>query len=331
MIHLLLVKRVNNFMHDRSILLSVIVPIYNEQDVIDAFLERALKVLTENYNWFELILVDDGSQDLTVEKCLPYISKYPQIRLLKFSRNYGHEIASTAGFDHAKGDYVVLMDADLQHPPELIPKMFEKAEEGFDVVCGQQNQRPIETKMRRFFSKMYYRISRKMTGLDIPQGQGNFRLLSRVVVESLKKMRENNRHLVMLFAYMGFNTASIGYDCPPRAGGASKYNFRKLMNLALDSIIGFSGRPLRTMALFSTGISFVMMMYAGFILIEKLLSPQHLLDGLASVIFLIAGLFSILFLFLAIISEYISRILIETKNRPLYYIQQEISRVEEKA
>jgi glycosyltransferase involved in cell wall biosynthesis len=312
-------------MHDQSILLSVIAPIYNEQDVIEHFLDRSLKVLKEHFEWFELILVDDGSSDHTVEKCLPYIQQYPQIRLLKFSRNYGHEIASTAGFDYAKGNYVVLMDADLQHPPELIPQMLAKAEEGFDVVCAKQNQRPFESKLRRWLSKMFYRVSRKMTGLDIPQGHGNFRLLSRVVVESLKKMRESNRHLVMLFAYMGFKSASIGYDCPPRAGGKSKYNLKKLINLALDSIIGFSGRPLRTMAKFSILISFIMMIYAGFILLQKLMSPQHLLDGLASVILLISGLFSVLFLFLAIISEYISRILIETKNRPLYYIQQEIS------
>lgn len=312
-------------MHDQSILLSVIAPIYNEQDVIEHFLDRSLKVLKEHFEWFELILVDDGSSDHTVEKCLPYIQQYPQIRLLKFSRNYGHEIASTAGFDHAKGNYVVLMDADLQHPPELILQMLAKAEEGFDVVCAKQNQRPVESKLRRWLSKMYYRVSRKMTGLDIPQGHGNFRLLSRVVVESLKKMRESNRHLVMLFAYMGFKSASIGFDCPPRAGGTSKYNKKKLINLAIDSIIGFSGRPLRTMAKFSILISFIMMIYAGFILLQKLMSPQHLLDGLASVIFLISGLFSVLFLFLAIISEYLSRILIETKNRPLYYIQQEIS------
>lgn len=312
-------------MYDQSIFISVIAPVYNEQDVIESFLNRSLKVLKDNFEQFELILVDDGSSDHTVDKCLSFIQQYPEIRLLKFSRNYGHEIASTAGFDHAKGNYVVLMDADLQHPPELIPQMLAKAEEGYDVVCAKQNQRPVESRLRRWFSKMYYRISRKMTGLDIPQGHGNFRLLSRVVVESLKKMRESNRHLVMLFAYMGFKSASIGYDCPPRAAGQSKYNFRKLINLALDSIIGFSGRPLRTMAKFSIFISFVMMVYAGFILLQKLMSPQHLLDGLASVIFLISGLFSVLFLFLAIISEYISRILIETKNRPLYYIQQEIS------
>lgn len=303
--------------------ISVIVPLYNEEDVIEQFLKRSLEVLEKHFEWFEIILVDDGSTDLSIKKCLPYIHRHSQIRLLKFSRNYGHEIASTAGFDHAQGNYVVLMDADLQHPPELIPEMMKKAQEGFDVVCAQQKERPAESKLRRLFSKLYYKVSKRMTGLEIPEGHGNFRLLSRTAVESLKQMRENNRHLVMLFAYMGFDTASVYYDCPPRAAGQSKYNFKKLINLALDSIIGFSGRPLRTMAKFSILISFIMMIYAGFILVEKLLSPEHLIDGLASVIFLIAGLFSILFLFLAFISEYISRILIETKNRPLYYIQQE--------
>ena len=314
-------KPLNDFSDSR---LSVVVPVYNEQEVIESFLTCCISVLRDHFQWFEIILVDDGSTDLTIEKCLPFIHQYPQIRLLKFSRNYGHEIASTAGFDHAEGDYVVLMDGDLQHPPELILEMMKKAREGYDVVCAQQKERPMESKFRRFFSKMYYKLSKRMTGLEIPEGHGNFRLLTRTAVESLKKMRENNRHLVMLFAYMGFDAASVYYDCPPRAAGQSKYNFKKLIHLALDSIIGFSGRPLRTMAKFSILISFVMMMYAGFILIQKLLSPEHLIDGLASVIFLIAGLFSILFLFLAVISEYISRILIETKNRPLYYIQQEI-------
>lgn len=310
---------------DPTIQLSVIVPIYNEQDVIAQFLKQALNVLTTHFSWFEIILVDDGSSDATIEKCLSFIHEYAQIRLLRLSRNYGHEIASTAGFDAAIGNYVLLMDADLQHPPELIPEMMAKAFEGFHNVCAQQNERPAESKIRRTFSKFFYYLSKKMTGLDIKSGQGNFRLLSRVAVESLKKMRENNRHLVMMFAYMGFNTGIVYYDCPPRAAGHSKYSYRKLFGLALDSIIGFSGRPLRTMAFFSTLVSFIMMIYAGFILIEKLLSPEHLIDGLASVIFLIACLFSILFLFLAVISEYISRILIETKNRPLYYIQQEIS------
>ena len=142
-------------MQDQNIQLSVIVPLYNEEAVIEQFLQRILKVLQENFSWFELILVDDGSVDGSIGKCLPYIQQNPQIRLLQFSRNYGHEIASTAGFDHARGNYVVLMDADCQHPPELIPVMLEKAYEGFDVVVAKQNQRPLESKTRRFFSKLF--------------------------------------------------------------------------------------------------------------------------------------------------------------------------------
>lgn len=305
--------------------ISVIAPMYNEEDIIESFLEQTLKVLQSHYTDYELIMVDDGSMDHTVSRCIGYVKKNPSLRILSFSRNYGHEIASTAGLEHAQGDYVILMDSDLQHPPSLIPDMVKKAQEGFDVVCAARTNRDNETWWKNLTARLFYRFSRKMTGFDIQGDTGNFRLLSRPVVDSLTQMKESNRHLVMMFAYVGFKTANIDYTCPPRAAGHSKYNFRKLVNLSLDSIIGFSARPLRTMSLFSVFISIVMMLYAGFILIQKLFTHQQLADGMASIIFLIAGLFSVLFLFLAIISEYISRILIETKNRPLYYIKQDIT------
>ncbi len=305
--------------------ISVIAPIYNEEPVIGAYLEQTLAVLDEHFSDYELILIDDGSTDHTIERCLPFIKSHSNLRLISFSRNYGHEIASTAGLDHAKGDFVVLMDADLQHPPELIPQMVDKALEGFDVVCASRINREQESWFKKTTAHLFYRFSRKMTGFDVESDTGNFRLLSRRVVDSLTQMKESNRHLLMMFAYVGFKKASIPYHCPPRIAGHSKYNLRKLINLALDSIIGFSSRPLRTMSLFSVMISIIMMMYAGFILIQKLFTHQQLADGMASIIFLIAGLFSVLFLFLAIISEYISRILIETKNRPLYYIKHDIT------
>ena len=182
-----------------------------------------------------------------------------------------------------------------------------------------------QKKQKKMTAKLFYRISHKMTGFDLASDTGNFRLLSRKVVESLKKMKESNRHLVMMFAYVGFKTTTITYHCPPRLAGQSKYTLRKLIHLSLDSIIGFSGKPLRTMSILSVLISIIMVFYAGFILVQKLFSHQHLADGVASIIFLISGLFSILFLFLAVISEYISRILIETKNRPLYNIKHEIT------
>ncbi len=304
--------------------LSVIAPMYNEEAAIGAFLDKTLQVLTQNFPDFELILIDDGSTDHTVARCLKYLKSYPTIRIISFSRNYGHEIASTAGFDHATGDYVILMDSDLQHPPELIPEMVKKANEGYDVVCALRANRNQESWFKRTTAKCFYRLSRRMTGFDLDGNTGNFRLLTRNVVDSLNRMKESNRHLIMMFAYVGYKTAHISFHCPPRVAGKTKYNLRKLISLSLDSIIGFSSKPLRLMSIFSVMISIVMMFYAGFILIQKFFTHQQLADGMASIIFLISGLFSVLFLFLAVISEYISRILIEAKNRPLYNIKQDI-------
>lgn len=298
---------------------------YNEEMVIETFLEKTIEVLNKHFTDYELILIDDGSTDHTVSRCTSWIMKNKSVQLISFSRNYGHEIASTAGFDHATGDYVVLMDTDLQHPPELIPLMVEKAKAGYDVVCGSRTNREHEPWLKRVTAKIFYGFARKMTGFDLSADHGNFRLLSQKVVESLRKMKESNRHLIMMFAYVGYKTATISYHCPPRAAGKTKYNLMKLVNLSLDSIIGFSARPLRAMSVLSVFISGIMMCYAGFILIQKLFTHQQLAEGIASVIFLTATLFSILFLFLAIISEYISRILVETKNRPLYNIKQEIT------
>lgn len=306
-------------------MLSVIAPMYNEESVIVDFIKQTTAVLDTHFERYELLLVDDGSDDNTIPVCIPFIQSNPAIRLISLSRNYGHEIASTAGLEHATGHYVVLMDSDLQHPPELIPDLVKKAEEGFDVVCGARQNRPNESWFKKIATKIFYKTAQKMTGLDLNSETGNFRLLKRQVVESLKQMKENNRHLLMMFAYLGFKTTVIPFYCPPRSAGVTKYNLSKLINLSLDSIIGFSSHPLRIMSLGSVCISVIMMLYAGFIVFEKLFTHQQLADGMASIIFLISGLFSLLFLFLAVISEYISRILIEVKNRPLYYVDQEIN------
>ena len=321
LIHFLLIKT----MRFENLKISVIAPMYNEEMIIHSFIEKIIPVLDENFSDYELILVDDGSSDLTVERALPYVSSNPHIRLITFSRNYGHEIASTAGFDHADGDYVILMDSDLQHPPEIIPDLMQKALDGYDVVTASRTNREHESWIKKTMAHIFYRFARKMTGFDLSADTGNFRIMSKQVVNSLKKMRENDRHLIMMFAYMGFKSATVPYTCLPRAAGESKYSLLTLINLSLDSIIGFSARPLRIMSAISIFVSVVMMGYAGFILIQKLFTHQQLADGIASVIFLTSGLFSILFLFLAIISEYISRIHVESKNRPLYNIKQELT------
>jgi len=304
---------------------SVIAPMFNEEMLIGTFIEKISTVMEQHFTQYELILIDDGSTDATEAMCLPYIKTNKSIRLISFSRNYGHEIASTAGFDSATGDYVILMDADLQHPPELIPALVEKALEGYDVVLAARRNRHHETWFRKTMARLFYKVAKKMTNFNISADTGNFRLLSKKVVKALRKMRENDRHLIMMFAYVGYKSATVPYDCLPRIAGQSKYGFLKRINLAVDSIVSFSSRPLRIMSCISLFISGLMMCYAGFILMEKLFSHQQLADGVASVIFLIAGLFSVLFLFLAIISEYISRILVESKNRPLYNVKEEIT------
>jgi len=306
--------------------LSIVAPFFNEEAVLGQYLEQVLFVLERHFTNYELILIDDGSTDQSCAICLPFIRKNSKIRLLSFSRNYGHEIALTAGLDYASGDQVIMMDTDLQHPPALIPDLVKKAKEGgYDVVCASRTNRIYEPWLKKMTARFFYFVSRKMTGLEIGENRGNYRLLSKAVVESLKLMKETNRHLVMMFAYVGFKTAELPYTCPPRKAGKSKYHLRALINLSLDSIIGFSARPLRLMSVFSILISIIMMGYAGFVLIEKLFLHQALADGMASIIFLISGLFSVLFLFLAVISEYISRILVETKNRPLYYIKKDVT------
>jgi len=302
--------------------LSVVAPMYNEATIIGEFIDRVMTVLSRQGGEFELILVDDGSKDNTVAVARAKSKQWPNLRIITFSRNYGHEIASTAGLEHANGDYVILLDSDGQHPPELIPELIAKAQEGYEVVYAARQNREDQSWFKKKCAQWFYRFSRAMTGFEIDEQFGNFRLLSRCVVDSLKQMRETNRHLLMLFAYVGFRTTSIPYICEQRAGGKTKYSYRKLMNLAIDSIISFSHRPLRYMSIISIFISLMLTLYAGFIVLEKMFSNQQLAEGMASVIFIISGLFGVLFFFLAIISEYISRILVESKNRPLYYIQQ---------
>lgn len=312
-----------NLMPDK---ISIIAPVYNEQAVISNYIETTLKVLKQYVRHYELIIIDDGSTDSTLELCKKYAKDNKNIKILVFSRNYGHEFALTAGIDYCSGDYAILMDTDLQHPPSLIPKLIDKIKEGYDIVNAKRMNRAYEKSwLKRKMATAFYAFSYKMTGFKLDSDVGNYKILTRKVINSLKKMKENSRHLLMLFAYIGFNTAEIPFECKTREAGESKYNYRKLTNLAIDSIISFSHRPLRYMSILAVIISCLLTSYAGFIVIEKLFSEQHLADGMASVIFITSGLFAILFLFLAILSEYISRILVETKDRPLYYIRKIIN------
>ena len=304
-------------------LISIVAPMFNEEDVIAAFIDRTVAILEKHFPNYELVLVDDGSSDQTYSVAQRFADKNSRIRIIAFTRNYGHEIALSAGIDHAKGDYVIQMDSDLQHPPELIPVLFAKIQEGFDIVYAARNNRDNESFIKRMTSRWFYKVARKMTNLDLPNDACNFRIINRNVVDSIKQLKESNRHLLMLYAYVGFKTASVPFEVETRFAGTSKYNYMKLINLALDSIISFSQRPLRMMSLISVLIAVLMMSYASFVLLQHLIYHTELAEGLVSLILIMSGLFAILFIFLAIISEYIGRILTESKNRPLYYIREE--------
>jgi glycosyltransferase involved in cell wall biosynthesis len=305
-----------------STYISVVAPVYNEAGAIKTFLTRTEAVLIQLNKSYEIIIVDDGSLDNSVDLVKEYAQQSGKVRLISLSRNYGHEIALTAGIEHTRGEFVVQMDSDLQHPPELIPELVHKINEGFDVVYAARTERRHQSALKKITSTAFYRLARKMTGFDLPDNATNFRIITRQVVKSLMRLTENNRHMLMLYAYLGFNMSSIPFVSGKRLGGASKYNYRKLCNLAIDSIISFSHRPLRYMSILSVVISLLLSFYAGFILLQKLLSTENLPNGITSVIFITSGLFAILFLFLAIISEYIGRILVESKNRPLYNIKE---------
>lgn len=306
-----------------NLFLSVVAPTYNEAEGIITFLEHTQKVLDQLNKPYEILIIDDGSIDATVHNIKSYMSSHQYIRLIVFSRNYGHEIALTAGLEHARGEYVVQMDSDLQHPPEYIPELLNKIQEGYDIVYAARESRAEESWLKRVTAKLFYAVSRRMTGFSVPDNATNFRIMTRQVVQSFRKLKENNRHMLMLFAYIGFKTAFIPVKIHERVAGETKYSYRKLINLAVDSIVSFSHRPLRYMSVLSVFISLVMAFYAGFILLQKLFSHEQLAEGMASIIFITSGLFAILFLFLAVISEYIGRILIESKNRPLYYISED--------
>ncbi len=304
-------------------LISVVAPMHNEAGSIREYILQTMTVLQKNYDVFELIIIDDGSTDDSVIIVKELMSKYLHIRLIILSRNFGHENALSAGLAIAKGDYVVLMDSDLQNPPQLIPKLLHKLNEGFDVVYAARKERHGESWLKKISSSFFYWLAKKMTGFELSADAADFRILRRKVVNALNQLKENNRKLIMLYAFVGFSTASVPYEVPPRFAGKSKYNYFKLIKTALDAILSFSTRPLWMMSILSIILSVLSAGYAGFIFLQHLI-VNNLIDGVASILCFTAAMFSILFLFLALLSEYIGRIMTETKERPLYYIRQEI-------
>ena len=302
--------------------LSIVCPAYNEELVISIFLEKLIPILEKIDMSYEIVFVNDGSTDHTLTTLLESKRQYKNIRILNLSRNFGKEAALTAGLENAKGDAVIPIDVDLQHPPELIIDFIEKWREGYDVVVGKRISRTGEHPLKKVSARLFYTLHNKISDIQIPSDIGDFRLMSRKVVESLKKMPENQRFMKGIFAWLGYKTAVVEYYQEERAAGESSFGGWKLWNFALDGITSFSTVPLRVWLYVGLVISFISLVFGIEIIVQTFIygidSP-----GYASIMVMILFLGGIQLMGIGILGEYIGRIYKESKRRPVYIIEDE--------
>lgn len=300
--------------------LSLVVPMYNESEVIDIFFERIHAVLSELGETYEIICVNDGSADDTLEKLIKKHEEDSRIKVIDLSRNFGKEVALTAGLDNATGDAVIPIDSDLQDPPELILEMFEKWREGYDVVLAIRNDRRADSVFKRNTANWFYAIMKKMGEVPIPSNAGDFRLMDRQVVEAMKRVPERTRFMKGLFAWLGFRTTIVYFAREKRAAGESGWPFWKLWNFALEGIVSFSTAPLKIWSYIGVAISLIAIIYLFQIVIKTLFFGVDV-PGYASLMAVILFFSGLNMLSLGVIGEYLSRIFIEVKQRPLYLVR----------
>ncbi|MGB3605765.1 glycosyltransferase family 2 protein [Psychroserpens sp.] len=299
--------------------ISIIVPVYNEASNIDELYERlllALKEITQNY---ELIFINDGSQDDSLQKLKALSVANDQTFYINLSRNFGHQVAVSAGLDLSNAETVVIIDADLQDPPELIPQLYAQHKNGFDVVYAKRVSREGETFMKKATSKLFYRILQKITSFDIPLDVGDFRLLDRKVVLALRSMPEQNKFLRGQIAWLGFKQTFVDFKREPRKHGTSGYSYGKMFSLAFDAVTGFSDKPLLLVSRLGFIISLVSFMVILFAIFSHFVLEQTI-TGWTSLIISSMFIGGIQLLSIGVIGEYISRISTNVKNRPLYVI-----------
>lgn len=301
--------------------ITILLPAYNEEACFDLLQECMNQVLKENpaYDW-EFLLVNDGSTDGTLDKMIALHHADPQHwSYIDLSRNYGKEVAMMAGFDYAKGDAVIIMDADMQHPISAIPEMLQWWEEGYDDVYAQRRSSQ-ETWFKRKTSQWYYSLLQRMTRVPIQKNTGDFRLLDRTCIEALRQMRESERNTKGLYSWIGFKKKSIYYDQLERQQGASKWKLSQLLNLAINGLTSYTVAPLRIAMYLGIGVSFVAFIYLIYILITTLLYGDPV-AGYPTIMVTILFLGGIQLLTIGVLGEYLGRIFNETKNRPGYFIR----------
>lgn len=302
---------------------SIVIPIFNEELVIPELYSRLKLVMNNTGNEYELIFINDGSRDSSCHLIREICKKDNRVKLLDFSRNFGHQVAISAGLDFAKGDAVVIIDADLQDPPELILKMIKKWEEGYEVVYGKRLVRKGETLFKKFTAYIFYRFLKNMTDCDIPVDTGDFRLIDRKVCDSVLKLSEKSRYMRGLISWIGFKQTFIEYVREERFAGETRYSLRKMIRFALDAVASFSYKPLILASYFGFFLSGVSFLYLLIVIYQKLFTNNTIV-GWTSVIAISLFFNGIILIILGIMGEYIGRIYEETKNRPLYILREKI-------
>ncbi|OXM87461.1 glycosyltransferase family 2 protein [Paenibacillus rigui] len=299
---------------------SVIVPMFNEQEVIVETYRRLKCVMDTLGEPYELLLVNDGSRDRTAEIVNGIIENDANVKMISFARNFGHQVAISAGMDHAQGQAVVVIDADLQDPPEVIVSMIGKWKEGYDVVYGKRVERRGETWFKRVTAHGFYRLLKALTSVDIPVDTGDFRLIDRKVCDVLKSLTERNRYVRGLVSWVGFRQTSVEYIREERWAGETKYPLGKMLRFALDAITSFSYKPLKLAGYLGFTLSAVSFLYLMIIMYQKLFTDTTI-TGWASIVAVNLFFNGVMLIILGIIGEYIGRIYDESKGRPLYIIR----------
>lgn len=301
-------------------LLSLVIPVFNEEESIDLFLDTVMPLLERASLRFELVFINDGSRDNTFARLFDRGRGDRRIRIVNLSRNFGKEAALTAGIDHAKGDILIPMDIDLQDPPELIQPFIARWREGYDIVYGVRTARLTDTRAKRMSAGWFYRVFNSLSPVRIPPNVGDFRLVDRRAVEVLRQLPERNRFMKGLFAWVGFNSIGVPYERPQRAAGTTKFNFWRLWNFALDGVLSFSTAPLRAWFYVGVVIAAIAVLYALFIVTRVLILGIDT-PGYASLLIAVLLMGAIQLLSLGIIGEYLGRLFLEVKGRPIYVVE----------
>lgn len=302
---------------DAQTLISIVIPVLNEEESVDPFVDAVAPLLDATGASWELIFVDDGSTDQTINILLARRQRNPQIRIVKLSRNFGKEAALAAGLDHAAGDMVAVMDVDMQDPPELLTEMVARWREGYDVVYGRRVQRTNDSALKRMTARRFYKLFNQISDAPIPDNVGDFRLMDRSVVEALKRLPERVRFMKGLFSWVGFKSIAVDYERPARFAGQTKFRYWRLWNFALDGITSFSTVPLRIWTYVGSLIAAFAFIYGSFIILRTLILGVDV-PGYASLLAVMLFIGGVQLIGLGILGEYLGRVFYEVKQRPVY-------------